>query len=83
MGVTKFQDKDGVQAVNGILTKVDITNVTTPTAAEITAVYGAPTLAKNKGRIIIQDDNGADTTVKIIVSNGQSWFFSASLTKAS
>ena len=83
MAITVIKDKDGVKAQNGLLTKVDTTNVTTPTAAEITAVYGAPTLANNTGRIIIQDDNGADTTVKIIVSNGQSWFFSADLTKAS
>lgn len=82
MAITVMKDKDGVKAENGLLTKVDTTNVTTPTAAEITAVYGAPTLTKNIGRVIIQDDNGADTAVKLIVSNGQSWWFSATLTKA-
>ena len=79
----EMKDNDGVKAKNGLLTKVDITDVSsTPTAAEITAVYGAPTLDKNKGRIIVQDDNGANTTVRVFVSNGQNWFYSAAYTKA-
>lgn len=75
-----FADKDGVKATNGVATKIDTSNVTTPTAAELIAAYGAA--AKNAGKIFIQDDNGADTTVKLVACNGTSYFFVA-LTKAS
>lgn len=64
----------------GIQTKVDVSNVTTPTAAELIAAFGPA--ANNRGLLVINDDNGADTTVKIIACNGTSYFFSASLTKA-
>lgn len=78
----ELRDDGGVLATNGIATKIDRSNVTTPTAAELTAAFGAPTLAQNVGKIYIQDDNAAGTTVKLIVSDGASWFFSASFTKA-
>lgn len=78
--MTDMKDVNGVRAVNGIGTKIDVSNVTTPTAAELIAAYG--TAASQVGRIFIQDDNNADTTVKLIISNGTSYYFSASLTKA-
>ena len=76
------QDKDvgGVVFTDGVGTKKDISNVTTPTAAELIAAFG--TAASRANQILIQDDNGADTTVKLVVSNGTSYFFVA-LTKAS
>jgi uncharacterized iron-regulated protein len=63
----------------GLTTRVDTSNVTTPTAAELIAAYGAA--ANNKGLVAIQDDNNADTTVKAVFCNGTSYFFVA-LTKA-
>lgn len=78
--MTDMKDVNGVRAINGIGTKVDISNVTTPTAAELIAAFGAA--STNAGKIFINDDAGADTTVKLIVCNGTSYFFSASLTKA-
>jgi hypothetical protein len=77
---TQFKDIDGVRFTNGVATKVDVSNVTTPTAAELIAAFG--TAASQAGKVFIQDDNGADTTVKLIVSNGTSYYFAA-LTKAS
>jgi hypothetical protein len=76
---TQFRDLDGVRAVNGIATAVNTANVTTPTAAELIAAFGSA--ASQIGKVFIQDDNGADTTVKLIVSNGTSYYFAA-LTKA-
>lgn len=77
--MTTMKDVNGVVAINGIGTKVDVTNVTTPTAAELIAAFGAA--STNTGKIFIQDDNNADTTVKIIACNGTSYYFVA-LTKA-
>ena len=71
--------KESFIAEGGIGTKVDASNVTTPTAAELIAAYGPA--ASNRGLVAIQDDNGADTTVKLVVCNGTSYFFVA-LTKA-
>lgn len=77
---TQFKDVDGVRVTNGVATKIDTSNVTTPTAAELVAAYGSA--ASQAGKVFIQDDNGADTTVKLVVSNGTSYFYAA-LTKAS
>jgi hypothetical protein len=77
---TQFKDIDGVRFTNGVATAVNTANVTTPTAAELIAAFG--TAASQAGKVFIQDDNGADTTVKLIVSNGTSYYFAA-LTKAS
>ena len=77
---TQFKDVDGVAIVNGVATKVDTSNVTTPTAAELVSAFGSA--ASQAGKIFIQDDNGADTTVKLVVSNGTSYFYAA-FTKAS
>jgi hypothetical protein len=76
---TQFKDVDGVRVTNGVATKIDKSNVTTPTAAELIAAYGSA--ASQEGKVFIQDDNGADTTVKLVVSNGTSYYFVA-LTKA-
>lgn len=76
---TQFRDVDGVRFVNGIATAVNTANVTTPTRSELETALGlAPSQV---GKIIIQDDAGGDTTVKLVVSNGTSYFFVA-LTKA-
>lgn len=77
---TVHNDVDGLLVVNGVATKVDTSNVTTPTAAELVAAFGSA--ASQAGKVFIQDDNGANTTVKLVVSNGSSYFFVA-LTKAS
>lgn len=76
---TQFRDVDGVRAVNGIATAVNTENVTTPTAAELVSAFGSA--ASQVGKIFIQDDNGANTTVKLVVSNGTSYYFAA-FTKA-
>ena len=77
---TVNRDLGGQTFTNGVGTMVDVTNVTTPTAAELIAAFGPA--SGNAGKIFIQDDNGADTTIKLIVCNGTSYYFSASLTKA-
>lgn len=77
---TQFKDVDGVRFANGVATKVDVSNVTTPTAAELISAFGSA--ASQSGKVFIQDDNNADTTVKLVVSNGTSYFYVA-LTKAS
>jgi hypothetical protein len=76
---TQFRDVGGVRATNGIATAVNTANVTTPTAAELVSAFGSA--ASQVGKIFIQDDNNADTTVKLVVSNGSSYYFVA-LTKA-
>jgi hypothetical protein len=76
---TQFRDLDGVRVVNGIATAVNTADVTTPTNAELVAALGSA--ASQVGKVIIQDDAGANTTVKLVVSNGSSYFFAA-LTKA-
>jgi hypothetical protein len=76
---TQFKDIDGVRFTNGVATAVNTADVTTPTAAELIAALGSA--ASQAGKVYIQDDNGADTTVKLVVSNGTSYFFVA-LTKA-
>lgn len=76
---TQFKDVDGVRVTNGVATAVNTANVTTPTAAELEAALG--TAASQVGKIVIQDDAGADTTVKLVVSNGTSYYYVA-LTKA-
>lgn len=76
---TQFKDVDGVRVVNGVATAVNTANVTTPTAAELIAAFGSA--ASQVGKVFIQDDNGADTTVKLVVSNGTSYYFAA-FTKA-
>lgn len=77
---TVNRDVGGVTFTEGVATKVDVSNVTTPTAAELIAAFGAAAI--NAGKIWIQDDNNADTTVKLIACNGTSFYYSASLTKA-
>ena len=77
---TQFKDIDGVRFTNGVATKVDVSDVTTPTAAELISAFGSA--ASQAGKVFIQDDDGADTAVKLIVSNGTSYFFVA-MTKAS
>lgn len=79
MAMTEFKDVDGIKVVNGVATKIDTSNVTTPTEAELIAAYGSA--ASQAGKVFIQDDNGANTAVKLVVSNGTSYFFAA-LTKA-
>lgn len=71
--------KDSLVVEGGVATKVDVSNVTTPTAAELIAAFGAA--ASNAGKIFIQDDNAGDTTVKLVACNGTSYYFVA-LTKA-
>lgn len=76
---TQFKDVDGVAVVNGVATKVDKSDVTTPTSAELVAAFGSA--ASQVGKVYIQDDAGANTTVKLVISNGSSYYFVA-LTKA-
>lgn len=76
---TQFKDVDGVAIVNGVATKVDTSNVTTPLNSELETAFGSA--ASQAGKIFIQDDNGANTTVKLVVSNGTSYFYAA-FTKA-
>ena len=76
---TQFKDVDGVRVANGVATAVNTANVTAPTAAVLVSAFGSA--ASQVGKIFIQDDDGADTTVKLVVSNGASYYFVA-LTKA-
>lgn len=76
---TVNRDVGGVSYTEGVGTRVDLSNVTTPTAAELIAAFGPA--AGNRGMIFINDDNNADTTVRIVACNGTSYFFAA-MTKA-
>jgi hypothetical protein len=74
------KDDGGVHFTNGVGTRVDASNVTTPTEAELIAAFGPA--SKNAGKVFIQDDNGAGTTIKIVVCTGTKYAFAA-LTVAS
>ena len=76
---TQFKDVDGVRVTNGVATAVNTADVTTPTSAELVSAFGSA--ASQVGKIFIQDDAGGNTTVKLVVSNGSSYFYAA-LTKA-
>lgn len=80
MGI-KMSDLGGVDVVNGVATKVDTTNVTTPTKAELTAVL-TDAVDAGLARLYFQDDAGAGTTCKAVFKYGTDFFFVA-LTKAS
>lgn len=61
--------------------QIDTTDVSNPpTDAELDAIFGSPS-AVGAGYQIILDDNGADTNVYRITSNGTSWWIDT-LTKA-
>lgn len=78
---TQFRDLDGVRAVNGIATAVNTADVgATPTNNEFITLFGSA--ASQVGKVYIQDDNNGNTTVRLVVSNGQS-YYSVLLTKAS
>lgn len=78
---TQFRDLDGVRVVNGVATAVNTADVgATPTNAELTTIFGSA--ASQIGKVFIQDDNNGNTTVRLVVSNGQS-YYSVLLTKAS
>jgi hypothetical protein len=51
-----------------------------PTDAELDSAFGTPASVGN-GFAALLDDNGADTNVYLVASNGTSWFYTA-LTKA-
>ena len=73
--------KDAFVAEGGIGTKVASTDVSvTPTAAEFITAFGP--VADNRGKVFISDDNGAGTTVRLVVCDGTSYFYGATLTKA-
>jgi hypothetical protein len=76
---TQFKDVRGIRVVNGVGTKIDTSEVTTPTKSELEGAFGAAN--KTTGMLFIQDDNGANTTVKLVLSNGTDYYFVA-LTKA-
>jgi len=59
---------------------VDVSDVTTPTDAELDSAFGTPA-AVGAGFHAIVDDNDANTTVFAVYSNGTSWWYVA-LTKA-
>lgn len=73
---------DGVSAVvvNGTAAGVrtiqstDDVNDTTPSAAELTAAFGAPATV-GSGFIGVVKDNDADTNCFVVVSNGTSFFY--------
>ncbi len=74
------KDNDGITAVNGIGTKVDTTNVTTPTKAELTAALTKVPVS-GCADLYLQDDAGAGTTCKAVFKYGTDFYFVA-LTKA-
>ncbi len=57
-------------------------NVTDPpTDAELNAEFGTPVTAED-GFFAVSDDNDSDTNIRVIYTNGTSWWYSAKLTKA-
>jgi hypothetical protein len=61
--------------------QVDTTDISNPpTDAELDAIFGTPATV-GSGFTAYVDDNGADTNVYLVMSNGSSWWYS-SLTKA-
>lgn len=74
--VEELERKEGVRL------QVCADNVTDPpTNAELDTAFLSPE-GKGKGFAGISDDAGADTTIRLIVSTGTSWFYSAKWTKA-
>lgn len=51
-----------------------------PTDTELDSAFGVPSAA-NAGKLWVLDDNGANTNVYLVTTNGTSWFYLA-LTKA-
>jgi hypothetical protein len=77
---TQFKDVDGVRATNGVATAVNTADLTSPpTQGELATTFG--TAASQVGKIYIHDDAGANTTARLVVSNGTSYYF-VNLTKA-
>lgn len=77
---TQFKDVDGVRVTNGVATAVNTADLTVPpTQGELATTFGSA--ASQVGKIFIHDEAGANTTVKLVVSNGSSYYFVA-LTKA-
>lgn len=68
------------QFVDGIRTKVDTSDVTTPTDAELDAAFGTPATV-GSGFMALVDDNGAGTSVYLVASDGTNWWYHA-MTKA-
>jgi hypothetical protein len=60
----------------GVRTRMAVNNVndTTPTAAELTTSFGAPT-ATGTGFVGIVKDADADTNCFVVVSNGTSYYY--------
>lgn len=53
-----------------------------PTDAELDAIFGTPATVGG-GFMAVIDDGGGDTDIRIVTSNGTSWWYSAKYTKAS
>ncbi len=77
--VSSISDANG-NPVNSVAHSTDDVTVP-PTSAELVTAFGSAS-AKGAGFTATLDDNGAGTTVYIIVSDGTDWFYSAALTKA-
>lgn len=73
--MAKFLDADGVRAVKGIYTEQAVNNVndTTPTLAEITTSFGAPT-TRGAGFIGVINDAAGGTNFYLIGSDGTNYF---------
>jgi hypothetical protein len=65
---------DGSAAGVRTIQSTDDVNDTTPTAAELTAAFGAPATV-GSGFIGVVKDNDADTNCFVVVSNGTSFFY--------
>lgn len=74
--MSKFDDKDGVVVPNGIATKVAVNDVnnTTPTKAELTISFGAPTTLP-RGFLGFVNDAAGGVNFYVVGTDGTDFFF--------
>lgn len=82
---TKRSDPGGVHFTTGLATKMSVADITTPTEAELITAFGAASshgLDSGQCMIFVTNDNGANTSYRIVLCDGTKYAFSAALTVA-
>lgn len=82
---TKMLDPKGVDIVGGVGTKISSADITTPTEAELISAFGTAAshgLRAGECKIFVTNDNGANTSYRIVLCDGTKYSFSAALTVA-
>lgn len=77
--VQQLEIDNSTQALTAAFSNANVSDP--PSDAELDAAFGTPATV-GAGFLAVIDDNGGDTDVRIVASNGTSWWYSAKLTKA-